>query len=314
MSSFAPSFDTDQFRKMRTAICTISSKSHLFKAEVLFSSLRNRSTAEFFCLCIDQEAKSMDCVTMLKLADLQTPQSKQIIAKYKADKLRWACKPLILAHLLDLGFNKVIYVDNDIHFFSSPQFLFDELDVYDVALTPHYYKANATKEQYWLEANFRVGLFNAGFIGVNSNGISAMHWWADCCAYNIKKSTWRGLFDDQKYLDLMPVLFDNVRIIKHKGCNVAGWNLDLSPRSLNKSGEVTLDYQWPLIFIHFNRFTINQILIGKDPLLESHLSRYETKLKSLNSNYSIHDEAKRSIGDLILIFRHVAWHLNRVFD
>jgi hypothetical protein len=176
----------------------------------------------------------------------------KLIAKYSkhTDKIRWALKSVFMMHLLDLT-NKVIYVDNDTYFFNNPSFLFDLPDKYSILLTPHFYDSNPNKNQNWLEANFKVGLYNAGFIGVNKNAINALQWWSDCCLYNIKKSYWRGLFDDQKYLDLVPILFDDVMVLKHKGCNLAGWNYLFYKLNRKEKNVVEIEHKYPLIFIHF---------------------------------------------------------------
>ena len=58
----------------------------------------------------------------LTLKDLPQSEMKLILSKYGSDldKLRWALKPILLKYLLESKFGKVVYVDNDIFFFSSP--------------------------------------------------------------------------------------------------------------------------------------------------------------------------------------------------
>jgi hypothetical protein len=50
-----------------------------------------------------------------------------------------------MGHLLQ-SYDKVVYLDNDIYFFSSPNFIWDELDDNDVLLTPHHYSRNPEKD------------------------------------------------------------------------------------------------------------------------------------------------------------------------
>ena len=152
------------------------------------------------------------------------------------------------------------------------QMIFDELKKYNVLLTPHFYPTSPKSNQTWLEANFRIGLYNAGFIGVNKNAVDALEWWRDCCLYEIKKSYWRGLFDDQKYLDLFPILFDGVKILKNRGCNLAGWN---DYTTLEKEG---------VVFVHFNEFTLNKFSDRNHGYYylfkqyEHHIKRYSSTL------------------------------------
>lgn len=300
---------------MKTAVCTISTRSHRFKTRALFLSLKQYTQADFFALYTDhplplEDDGLYDPVPFEQLISKETAA----LAKYNKDKRRWACKPFFMLHLLNKGYDAVIYVDNDICFYASPDFLFDKLKEQSILLTPHYYPADPQKNQIWLEANFRVGLYNAGFIGVSKKGIEALQWWGNCCLYNVKKAYFRGLFDDQKYLDLMPVLFDGIEILKHRGCNVAGWNVETSIRSLNENGELRLSKYWPLIFIHYNYFTIQGILSQKDPLLQPYWERYLELIGKENPSYNPTKEVnqwKNYIRPYIDLFKY---NINRLFD
>jgi len=189
------------------------------------------------------------------------------------DRVRWSLKPILMEHLLQT-YDKVVYVDNDIYFFNSPSFIWDELDESDVLLTPHHYPRNPEENQNWLEANFKVGLYNAGFVAANKNGVDVLKWWAGCCLYRCEKSWFRGLFDDQKYLDLMPIVHPNTKVLEHQGCNVAGWNVEVCRRTVDETGSVAINSRWPIVFVHFNGFSIRAILNGDDPLLKPHLDEY----------------------------------------
>lgn len=283
-----------------SVFCTISTFHHLYKAYALADSL-----AVFDCklivLLVDgavEKTLKHQNISFLGLKDLTVDGSSSIIDKYarNQDKLRWALKPVLLLELLKTH-DKIVYVDNDIFFFNSPQFLFDELGDFSILLTPHFYPASPKKNQTWLEANFRIGLYNAGFIAVNINAIDALEWWRDCCLYEIKKSYWRGLFDDQKYLDLFPILFNGVKILKNRGCNLAGWN-----------DEVSLEKD-QLIFVHFNTFTIKKFSTKNHPFHYS-LNEY---LKIIRL-YSF-DDLKIDIGTNKLNIQnalyYIRWKISR---
>jgi hypothetical protein len=216
--------------------------------------------------------------------------------------------------LLEDGYDAVIYVDNDIFFYSSPDFLFEKLTTSSILLTPHFYPTQADKDQVWLEANFRVGIFNAGFIGVNQAAKNMLNWWASCCLYNIKKSYARGLFDDQKYLDLVPAIFDGVEILKHKGCNVAGWNLVTSPRSVEPDGKIKLDITWELVFIHYNYYTLQCILQGKDPVLKKPFETYHAALLKYFPQYQLKADISSVSRDFYQYFQYIRYRLARWLD
>jgi hypothetical protein len=264
--------------------CTITTADHLFKTWTLFDSIRAIQADSFMhVLCVDQQPQDIldENIAFYSLADLSDmPSARTILSKYNSskDKLRWSFKPIFLSYLLEKKADKVVYTDNDIYFCGDYTFIFDLLDSYDFLLTPHHYPRNPNKDQNWLEANFKVGLYNAGFIGVNKNAIKDLTWWAECCAYRCEKNPLRGIFDDQKYLDLIPVMNERAYIIRHKGCNVAEWNKTLISRS-ERDGKVYLDDSNPLIFVHFNGTTMRAIAEGEEPILAPLFNQYLYNLR-----------------------------------
>jgi len=63
-----------------------------------------------------------------------------------------------------------------------------------------------------------------------------------------------GLFVDQKWVNLVPCLFDKVHILRHVGCNVAYWNLH--ERSLSESDlGYLVDGSSPLVFFHYSGYS-----------------------------------------------------------
>jgi len=266
-------------------LCTITTYDHLYKVYALRDSLlQNGGNFMLHVLIADDDkpAVQADNIKTYTLADINKEEVvNSIIAKYKQDKdkLRWSLKPSFLKFLLTRDeITKVIYLDNDLFFFHEYAFLFNYLDDHAFLLTPHYYDRSPEYHQNWLEANFRAGLFNAGFIGANRNAINTLQWWAECCLYRCKKSAFRGTFDDQKYLDLIPVMREDAMILRHQGCNVAEWNRFLCVREL-VHGRVLINGVWPIVFIHFNNTTIREIMDGSEPLLLDFFKQYLENLK-----------------------------------
>ena len=255
--------------------CTISTQSHLFKTYALADSIQQFGGQLKVLLVDSDEVKNVDSIPsnieFHHLGQISSERIEQTSRIYKKDKLRWALKPAYLLYLLP-NYHALIYVDNDVFFYNDFNFLFEELQISDVLLTPHFYPSSPKNEQTWLEANFRLGMYNAGFIGVNENAKNALEWWSDCCLYEMRRSYWRGLFDDQKYLDLLPVLFENVKIIKNRGCNFAGWNSQLH-----------IDIK-QIVFVHFNSFTskiFNEETNKYFPLIKN----YTKQLKLYNPTF-----------------------------
>ncbi len=258
--------------------CTISTISHLHKAYALAESI-HPFEGKLHVLISDKESKvdiesKHDNIQLHSLNDIKAANTKKIIKKYKGDKLRWSLKPGFLLYLFDsLNVKKVIYIDNDICFFNNPKFLFEKLEKQSLLLSPHFYPSDPEKKQNWLEANLRLGLFNAGFIAANKGAIEALRWWEKCCLYKMKRAYYRGLFDDQKYLDLIPVLFEKVEILKHRGCNLAGWNSEIKMKNEE------------ILFIHFNPYTLNQFS-SPSHMYHSFFKQYVEMVKKYKLNYA----------------------------
>lgn len=271
-------------------LCTISTASHLYKALALADSLEQGSDFTLHILVVDGNgsADNKRC-RFWGLEDIKRTQpAAGIVSKYFAhkDKLRWSLKPVFMNFLMNdsgLGIDKVLYLDNDLFFYNDYSFLFELLNQHSFLLTPHHYRHDPNNHQNWFEANYRVGLYNAGFVGAAKSGTDGLKWWAECCLYRCEKNIFRGLFDDQKYLDLLPVMDGNTHIVRHKGCNVAGWNIDVCKRE-SRNGEVVIDGQYPVVFIHFNDTTIREIIHGNDEHLAPHYHSYVNCLKKYKPN------------------------------
>jgi len=262
-------------------------------------------------LCLDAapDAAAPEHMAYYTIADLALlPATATIMAKYSGskDKVRWCLKPVFLQYLLRDKAEKVIYTDNDIYFYDDPAFLFVLLDDHNFLLTPHHYPHDPEKEQNWLEANFKVGLYNAGFVGVNRDAAASLQWWAACCIYRCEKNLLRGTFDDQKYLDLIPVMEESAYILRHRGCNVAEWNKAVIKRS-DRNGRVILDDKYPLVFVHYNGTTVRAIEDGAEPVLKDSFDTYLQNLRRYKPDIKAGDlEDKPKMSDRL---KYIIWEL-----
>lgn len=66
-----------------------------------------------------------------------------------------------------------------------------------------------------------------GFIAIRWNDKTKLFidWWMSRLRYNAFNAFSKGMFTDQKWIDLIPGFFDGVYILKDNGYNVAYWNL-----------------------------------------------------------------------------------------
>lgn len=194
-------------------------------------------------------------------------------AHISMDNFRWALKPVFITYLLEQGNDKVLYTDCDVFFINDYAFLFNELNTHSVLLTPHWRNSDPLKDAPSFLALFSDGIYNAGFIGAAKKGLPALHWWANACHYRMETNEAMGLREDQGYLDLLPVNYEDVLIIRHRGCNVSAWNQEECKR-VNVNGEVLINGTYPIVFIHFSIMQFEEILKGHDALLLPYLNKF----------------------------------------
>lgn len=273
------------------SFCTIVSQSHLSYAVALARSLESHGLAEpLTVLVVDALEVSLGTAKDMPLMRIITPRTLRLSQELdtirqrfelsdNVDQYRWSLKPLLLSHLLVESLLGVVYVDCDIHFFGGFEALGDAMDCASVVLTPHWHYHRPGIRNRDLDVTLAHGYFNAGLIGVTPRGKEFLEWWARACAYKCEKAVDRGLYDDQRYLDVAPHLFPHTRILEHQGYNVAQWNLRMCERVLGPDSSVMINRKWPVVCVHFYRETVDCIQSGRDPLLRPYLRRYRAEVE-----------------------------------
>lgn len=265
--------------------CTIISADYAPYVVALYKSLYTYDeSASLQVLVIDDgpALKMLDTYPGIKLVGVKALFNYGLVhalhkkyAHIEPDHFRWALKPVFMCYLLENGYDKIIFTDCDIFFFNAYSFLFDELDSAGILLTPHWINADPLADESSFFTLFTDGFFNAGFIGSNKKGLPALHWWANACHYKMGSSAALGIHDDQRYLDVLPVKFETVKIIRHQGCNIGGWNRLVCQR-IPVENSVLINNLYPIIFIHFNGVLMQEILKGYDPHLLPYLQKYQS--------------------------------------
>lgn len=267
---------------MKRAYCTVVTSDYIPYARVLATSLLVYDNTPLYVFVSDyhHEINSKDNLIQLLGPDnvKDTFLAKEIQEKYAlsddSSHYRWAMKPVLMNYLLNsAGYDKVMFLDADLCFFESPNFLFDELEKSSFLLTPHWRNPEpiATNENF--NCLYNEGLYNAGFVAASVKSTEILNWWSKACLFSTEIIRAKGMFGDQAHLNLIPVYFENVQIVRHQGCNVSNWNLDYCERQNSPQG-VLINGKHPIVFIHFTKSTIKGIVRGKDPLLLPYLERY----------------------------------------
>lgn len=267
--------------------CTIATPDFLSFTTALHASLqKQRDNTWLHVLVVDREERPTghQCI-YYNLSDLEvTSAAQQMIQRYGAnnDLLRWSMKSTFLLHLLQ-RVEAVFYADNDLHFFDDFDFLFRQLAKHSLLLSPHWATLNPWLDEEKFQMNFQIGLFNAGFIGVNQQSTPFLNWWQQACLFKMTRDMANGYYDDQRFLDAAVLLLDDVGIIRHAGCNLGSWNLEHNRRR-KVGNKVVVNEEYPIVFIHFNNETIKHIAIGNDSFLQPYLKIFEHSVKTTGGN------------------------------
>lgn len=300
---------------MQHALCTITTESHLFKVMALADSVRAfMPELPVHVLVTDQQADRVPAEWQrpgIHFHGLETVgaegMGKRMLRAYghDPDRLRWCMKPVFLRYLLDQGIQQLLYLDNDIYFFSSPDFLFDLLTQHAVLLSPHWRTLDPRKDPVEFRVNFLDGLYNGGFFGAAEAARPALDWWAEVCLYRCVQDRASGFWDDQRYLDLLPVRFERVHVLQHQGCNVAVWNRHDLKRVPGEAG-VMINGKWPLVFIHFTDQLFENILEdGMEQVLRPHTEAYLKALRKYQPEFIPNRLPKSWLQRRILKYKYV---------
>jgi hypothetical protein len=290
---------------------TISTLTHLYKTAALAESLA-RYGHELEVWLIDelpaQFAFQIPKSCQLRSIDqLQKDRLTPLFSRFKrhSDQLRWSLKSVVLEQALLDGADTAIYLDNDQYFIHSPASILAAFQQHSILLTPHFYPIDPNRRGgNWFEASYQVGVYNAGFIGVRKDAISFLNWWFNCCTYSVRKSYFRGLFDDQKYLDAVPAFFPKVYIHEAPTWNFAAWN-DWVPE-INWDGNQLKIGATPIVFVHFATLSLEQFAVEKHCAHEVY-QQYVSHLKQFIQEPIQYTEPLMSRRKILNFLRYLHW-------
>ncbi len=262
---------------MSVAVATIVSKNYLSFARVFAESFRTVNPGiDIHVLLVDRIDDYFDSgeeiFQVTEIQDLAIPDFPAFAFKYNVTELNTAAKPFFLDYLFrKFAYKAVLYFDPDILILRDISRLFRLLEQHPVILTPHITSPIDDDGRSPSEIELlRTGAYNLGFIGVaNTKAVRKMlAWWMDRLHKYCFSAPEKGLFVDQKWIDLLPGFIDNIHILRHPGYNVAYWNLH--ERTVSKKEDGYYANDMPLYFFHFSGVVLDD--------LES-LSKYQDRYR-----------------------------------
>jgi hypothetical protein len=249
---------------MKILVYTSFTFSYLNRARVLFRTLRRfHPDWELAALITDKPppgfhfdpaAEPFD--RLVWASDLAIPNFEGWLFKHDVVEVCTAVKGPFLHQACGWGFDAVIYLDPDTALLGSLDPLVDWLQDHEILLTPHLTEPNVD-EMAILDndvSTLKTGIFNLGFVAVRTRGEGARfaRWWNDRLLRYCYDDIPNGLFVDQRWCDHVPALFENLKIIRDPGYNVASWNLSTRKVAVEKDGRITVNGH-PLRFWHFTK-------------------------------------------------------------
>lgn len=317
---------------MKTAVFTIASKNYFAFVRTLMDSLEDSNPEwERFVGVVDKIDSQFNEMPrnfeLLSLEELELPEAEKMIFRYTILEFNTAIKPFVFKVLFNkLGYDRVIYLDPDIYVYERLKEIEEAFDNgYNIILTPHLTGLWNDRMLPNEESILQSGTYNLGFLALakSSESFSLLDWWGEKLEKKCLVSIKDGIFVDQKWMDLIPGLFNNVFILRNEGYNVAYWNL--SHRVPKKVSGKFFFNDDQLKFFHFsglnpadisnvskhqNRFTIKNIGVAKE-LFEKYAGTVISKDFNVykNFNYSFNTfNNGRKICDLFrYVYRENTW-------
>ncbi len=252
----------------RTAVFTIVSRNYFHFALNLMASVAAHLPGCRRVVAICDEIDGLHSpdpgIELVAVDQLGIDGLDRMAVYYTILELNTAIKPSVFRWLLkDAAVEKVIYFDPDIQLYSSGAGLLEQLDNNDVVLTPHLL---APLEDDRHPSDLQIlqsGTYNLGFLALKRSPDTQrlLVWWQKKLVHDCVVDIPRGLFTDQKWMDLVPGFFERAHVERHPGWNVAYWNL--AHRQVDGSdGAYSVNGQ-ALFFFHFSGYDTRTASISK---------------------------------------------------
>jgi len=236
--------------------CTYFDHNFLARGLTLYNSLeKHNENFKLIVLCLTEKCftgmqkLNLSNAELITLNELEKFNPELLIVKTRRTIVEYyfTCTSFLIEFALKKyeEIDLITYLDSDLYFFNSPKPIFELISDSSVCIIEHKF---APEFQY-LESR---GKYNVGWLSFrrDKDGLNCLKWYKDRCLEWCYDRLEDNKYADQKYLDEFAVLFDNINILKHKGANLAPWNIgNFNIAYLDNKIKVDED---ELIFYHFH--------------------------------------------------------------
>lgn len=235
--------------------CTYFDSNYLVRGLALYRSLaRHAPPFVLYVLCLDNftynflTSLNLSNLRLISLPEFEYRDENLLKAKETRTIVEYyfTCTPSLLLYVLN-HFPQVdiaTYLDADLFFYSNPGPIYEELGGESILIVEQRFPKK-------LDHLKRFGVYNVGVLSFRNDtyGKECLHWWRERCIEWCYDRIENVKFADQKYLDDWPRRFSGVVVLKHKGTNLAPWNID-GPSIQERNGSIVVDGD-SLICYHF---------------------------------------------------------------
>ncbi|NNU16750.1 glycosyltransferase [Parvularcula sp. ZS-1/3] len=242
-----------------TTYFTICSANYMPFARTLHASLtRHQPDARFVLFLADIVPDDLDAndlpFDVVEARTLGIETFPDMAFRYDIMEFNTAIKPFCFQKVFrDQPGSRAVYLDPDIYV-TAPLTRLDEVfdEGAELILTPH---ALAPLDDGYDPDDRRImqtGSYNLGFAAMAhaTDTERLLGWWADHMRTRCLNALPMGIFVDQKFMDMAPAFVEQAHILRHRGYNVAYWNLHERP--VARQGDQYTAGSDPLVFFHFS--------------------------------------------------------------
>lgn len=276
---------------MHCALTIVSKNYFSFAATLAASYLKQHPQHAFYIVLVDRRddliPRRLECgAEIIEVEEIPIPDLSRFLYRYSIMEANTAVKPYAMRFLLERGqMATVTYIDPDILVFRRLVELEALLQRSSIVLIPH------TRTPFHDDLHpsdlsiLQSGTYNLGFVSVRRGeaAIRMLDWWAEKLYRDCIVDIPRGLFVDQKWIDLVPGFFPECAILHDPGYNVAYWNLHEREISRESGGWRVAGV--PLSFFHFSGYSP-----FRPDSLSKHQSRFDLEkmpgLRELTDEYA----------------------------
>ena len=266
---------------------TICSNNYLAQAKILGDSLFDKNPDYKFIIGLcDELSEDIDYsffenIEIVPVSQINIYCFDEIIKKYNIIELNTSIKPSFFKYFIEKykDLETIIYFDPDIQIMNTLVLLEKYLLEDDVLLTPHILKPIGVDNFSPSENLFlNYGIYNLGFLALNpksKNALSLLDWWEEKTLKIGFNRVSAGLFVDQLWINLAPLFFDKVKVLREYGFNVAPWNLHERNVIHKVENEYIMEDNSKLVFYHFSSYNFT-----KPELFSKSYDRYNSVVLS----------------------------------